>query len=166
MSLHVHAPVPVKRPRSVCRSCRSFAKEATMCRQSFLSQHVNLPCRRAPKCHRLPPDSIREPQLCTAALPWANRYATCAVAWKLSWVLLAVCRTSLTVAFLKLTKSISSFLMKETKCSTWASLMTLRRYSLQQIQPAACFCSARPCLRSEEHTSELQSPGHLVCRLL
>src|SRR5207253_4630670 len=26
--------------------------------------------------------------------------------------------------------------------------------------------SARPGLRSEEHTSELQSRGHLVCRLL
>src|SRR5690348_17629375 len=26
--------------------------------------------------------------------------------------------------------------------------------------------SARPRLRSEEHTSELQSPVHLVCRLL
>src|SRR5258708_17301773 len=24
----------------------------------------------------------------------------------------------------------------------------------------------RPCFRSEEHTSELQSPDHLVCRLL
>src|SRR5690348_18067068 len=24
----------------------------------------------------------------------------------------------------------------------------------------------RPCMRSEEHTSELQSPVHLVCRLL
>src|SRR5690348_17536794 len=24
----------------------------------------------------------------------------------------------------------------------------------------------RPCVRSEEHTSELQSPVHLVCRLL
>src|SRR5207244_7092328 len=24
----------------------------------------------------------------------------------------------------------------------------------------------RPCQRSEEHTSELQSPDHLVCRLL
>src|SRR5258708_17234309 len=24
----------------------------------------------------------------------------------------------------------------------------------------------RPCARSEEHTSELQSPDHLVCRLL
>src|SRR5690625_6047544 len=26
--------------------------------------------------------------------------------------------------------------------------------------------SARTCVRSEEHTSELQSRGHLVCRLL
>src|SRR5690348_17582660 len=26
--------------------------------------------------------------------------------------------------------------------------------------------STPPCLRSEEHTSELQSPVHLVCRLL
>src|SRR5437870_6756746 len=31
-----------------------------------------------------------------------------------------------------------------------------------------CFSSAGPCTtsRSEEHTSELQSRGHLVCRLL
>src|SRR3989442_9417502 len=29
--------------------------------------------------------------------------------------------------------------------------------------PAAC---CRPCRRSEEHTSELQSRPHLVCRLL
>src|SRR3989442_4544095 len=31
---------------------------------------------------------------------------------------------------------------------------------------AAKLTSARPCLRSEEHTSELQSRPHLVCRLL
>src|SRR5258708_17172642 len=34
---------------------------------------------------------------------------------------------------------------------------------------AALFCRRRPLgarLRSEEHTSELQSPDHLVCRLL
>src|SRR5258708_29955968 len=31
------------------------------------------------------------------------------------------------------------------------------------IQPNASACSRR---RSEEHTSELQSPDHLVCRLL
>src|SRR5205814_8605634 len=27
-------------------------------------------------------------------------------------------------------------------------------------------CGARPCIRSEEHTSELQSLRHLVCRLV
>src|SRR5690625_6273118 len=34
------------------------------------------------------------------------------------------------------------------------------RMDLQMIQPSAF------AWRSEEHTSELQSPGHLVCRLL
>src|SRR5690625_6129775 len=29
-----------------------------------------------------------------------------------------------------------------------------------------CDCPAYPTYRSEEHTSELQSRGHLVCRLL
>src|SRR5258708_24248499 len=28
------------------------------------------------------------------------------------------------------------------------------------------YANVRPCVRSEEHTSELQSPDHLVCRLL
>src|SRR5258708_20415251 len=28
------------------------------------------------------------------------------------------------------------------------------------------WCAAQPGARSEEHTSELQSPDHLVCRLL
>src|ERR1039457_7359128 len=30
----------------------------------------------------------------------------------------------------------------------------------------SCRCSAGSCTRSEEHTSELQSPCNLVCRLL
>src|SRR5258708_24980815 len=29
-----------------------------------------------------------------------------------------------------------------------------------------CLARSAGCLRSEEHTSELQSPDHLVCRLL
>src|SRR4051794_41648447 len=33
------------------------------------------------------------------------------------------------------------------------------------FSPTMKFCST-PALRSEEHTSELQSPVHLVCRLL
>src|SRR5439155_17778290 len=32
--------------------------------------------------------------------------------------------------------------------------------------PVNCFFSWGPAARSEEHTSELQSRGHLVCRLL
>src|SRR5437763_6014697 len=31
---------------------------------------------------------------------------------------------------------------------------------------ATTSCAASPCSRSEEHTSELQSPMYLVCRLL
>src|SRR5258708_9152523 len=39
--------------------------------------------------------------------------------------------------------------------------------SLTNVVPAACLTLAnRPPGRSEEHTSELQSPDHLVCRLL
>src|SRR5439155_20694844 len=33
-------------------------------------------------------------------------------------------------------------------------------------RPAGALCCPLPHGRSEEHTSELQSPGHLVCRLL
>src|SRR5438552_8592032 len=40
-----------------------------------------------------------------------------------------------------------------------------RRISFQQILPFH-LVKAREPARSEEHTSELQSPDHLVCRLL
>src|SRR5438552_7917206 len=33
-------------------------------------------------------------------------------------------------------------------------------------RPDDRLCLVRPAFRSEEHTSELQSPDHLVCRLL
>src|SRR5439155_21160485 len=47
----------------------------------------------------------------------------------------------------------------------WAALCLekLRAMSLPSV--ASCF-SERALARSEEHTSELQSRGHLVCRLL
>src|SRR5258708_24588404 len=41
------------------------------------------------------------------------------------------------------------------------SLARMPRLSLANSRPAA-----PPTARSEEHTSELQSPDHLVCRLL
>src|SRR5258708_11448473 len=42
------------------------------------------------------------------------------------------------------------------------------RHTRQQALPATEEVAALPalCARSEEHTSELQSPDHLVCRLL
>src|SRR5690625_7047751 len=39
-------------------------------------------------------------------------------------------------------------------------------WSLGRIIPCQGFESLIPKVRSEEHTSELQSRGHLVCRLL
>src|SRR5439155_21700447 len=44
-------------------------------------------------------------------------------------------------------------------------------YSEGTFEEAACSCEIlvvheQPAVRSEEHTSELQSRGHLVCRLL
>src|SRR5258708_29929422 len=38
--------------------------------------------------------------------------------------------------------------------------------SLKAAAKAESRCGAQVLLRSEEHTSELQSPDHLVCRLL
>src|SRR5258708_17616014 len=42
-----------------------------------------------------------------------------------------------------------------------------RRTDARRVRVPACSDSSRPrSVRSEEHTSELQSPDHLVCRLL
>src|SRR5207253_11230594 len=56
-------------------------------------------------------------------------------------------------------------------CSRWTSWQLLQLF---WISPAGAFAASRLfafaafmiSLRSEEHTSELQSRGHLVCRLL
>src|SRR5947208_11773014 len=40
------------------------------------------------------------------------------------------------------------------------------RTATRRRRSARRCCSTRPAARSEEHTSELQSPDHLVCRLL
>src|SRR5439155_25198457 len=60
--------------------------------------------------------------------------------------------------------------------SPWAALRTMRVspwHKYRRFGDATCAtfgelcgCLARPGARSEEHTSELQSRGHLVCRLL
>src|SRR2546425_6332969 len=41
---------------------------------------------------------------------------------------------------------------------------TTNSFSVQK--PSHCCGSGRPCAKSEEHTSELQSLAYLVCRLL
>src|SRR5690348_17737944 len=41
----------------------------------------------------------------------------------------------------------------------------MRRNPMRCTPPPKCL-QVSPCARSEEHTSELQSPVHLVCRLL
>src|SRR5438552_9948484 len=41
-----------------------------------------------------------------------------------------------------------------------------RTHSPHHVQPALSGSPSAPTMRSEEHTSELQSPDHLVCRLL
>src|SRR5690625_5390851 len=50
---------------------------------------------------------------------------------------------------------------------TWAARSQIRAAPAYQVSSsaAATRCCRRPP-RSEEHTSELQSRGHLVCRLL
>src|SRR5258708_31749634 len=50
--------------------------------------------------------------------------------------------------------------IKDFDCSTCHRLLVRRRSNLVATK------SERRLTRSEEHTSELQSPDHLVCRLL
>src|SRR5438270_7544365 len=46
----------------------------------------------------------------------------------------------------------------------WLFAFYLRRFHSRHSRPCRWFCKSR--LRSEEHTSELQSQSNLVCRLL
>src|SRR5947208_13101485 len=41
-----------------------------------------------------------------------------------------------------------------------------RKHAPTSVPPEILMIGQRPSPRSEEHTSELQSPDHLVCRLL
>src|SRR3712207_7777757 len=41
-----------------------------------------------------------------------------------------------------------------------------QHHRVAELMPAPCDTRKRPCRRSEEHTSELQSRQYLVCRLL
>src|SRR5690625_5441506 len=52
----------------------------------------------------------------------------------------------------------------------WLQLVGCKRLRFnlfgQKYAPFMKSCHLKMCVRSEEHTSELQSRGHLVCRLL
>src|SRR5258708_1406978 len=48
--------------------------------------------------------------------------------------------------------------------SVWGSLTIQSHFSV--LAKTGSVTSMPPAIRSEEHTSELQSPDHLVCRLL
>src|SRR5258708_17369041 len=69
----------------------------------------------------------------------------------------------LLMAFLHLSKShgLITFAPRNAECVIFQDRKSTRLNSSHQIISYAVFC-----LRSEEHTSELQSPDHLVCRLL
>src|SRR5690348_17736480 len=48
----------------------------------------------------------------------------------------------------------------------FAPLARSRSFAFSKSPPVATSASLQSIIRSEEHTSELQSPVHLVCRLL
>src|SRR5438876_2384787 len=61
-------------------------------------------------------------------------------------------------------RTLSSYSDDRIRTST-ALLLTRSPSSMSRILPSCPGTCLRE-VRSEEHTSELQSPGHLVCRLL
>src|SRR5256885_10419423 len=48
----------------------------------------------------------------------------------------------------------------------WLQAAPAREVDADRVQALAASVLLEPCQRSEEHTSELQSPCNLVCRLL
>src|SRR5689334_24321300 len=51
-------------------------------------------------------------------------------------------------------------------CPTWTSTGSPRSSTPASRAPTRTWPATTPVIRSEEHTSELQSQFHLVCRLL
>src|SRR5690348_18190865 len=67
-------------------------------------------------------------------------------------------------------RSCARWRMTSFKCDSYCRTCASRRARGERPRPRTSLCSAptsrRTRNRSEEHTSELQSPVHLVCRLL
>src|SRR5258708_18744103 len=55
---------------------------------------------------------------------------------------------------------------KTTSSQVWTPATRTITPPVQRVRADPSACRKRNVLRSEEHTSELQSPDHLVCRLL
>src|SRR5258708_11270226 len=62
--------------------------------------------------------------------------------------------------------SSASCLRQSYSCCQWSARSFMYERLVPYSHPAPSTSSGPHPLRSEEHTSELQSPGHLVCRLL
>src|SRR5205807_9628720 len=58
------------------------------------------------------------------------------------------------------------WLRRITSSASTSSTMTMSTTTAATIQRSPTVGASFECLRSEEHTSELQSPCNLVCRLL
>src|SRR5258708_24185335 len=81
--------------------------------------------------------------------------------------------SKITSPLLELTRKTTSWHWDEPQLQTFETLKSLMCQKPVLLQPnfTKCFylqtdASAYEVRRSEEHTSELQSPDHLVCRLL
>src|SRR5439155_3268438 len=76
-------------------------------------------------------------------------------------------------------RTVAPWTARGARCPSRSAMSSRRRTSSSSTGPTSCACGSRPwtfsrtCVcprrkstKSEEHTSELQSRGHLVCRLL
>src|SRR5690625_5120035 len=65
-----------------------------------------------------------------------------------------------------LSASLRSFSLFEDFWNAGRNIDARAALAFPSIRESRSWCSCRRSYRSEEHTSELQSRGHLVCRLL
>src|SRR2546426_3391310 len=90
--------------------------------------------------------------------------ALCSLFWGATFVVVTgALKHSSTFAFMAARFTVASFLMAPV---FWKSLRGLRREELWAGAEIGFFMFSGYAFRSEEHTSELQSPCNLVCRLL
>src|SRR5689334_23837265 len=74
--------------------------------------------------------------------------------------------TTLFRSFPKIRQSLDKANVRSARVAVGTMAATARAAAIQRGCPAVIHFSASNATRSEEHTSELQSQFHLVCRLL